>query len=477
MTAVVADLDRDPHPHPHPHRRRRWPYVVSVCALVLACAIAAGGWLYVHRPGPRAVVSVTGPTASQSVTVTGGALTVGALITRLADSGHGQLLTASTDGTISLSADLIVGRRGTLTISGSSLVLRSDSVRSVKVSVRDGGTLSVDRSTVVSWGGSGVDSDLADGRASITATGAGSTLSVNRSNLSYLGEDVNNPGLSWRNGAVGSLIDSTLRYNFLGADASRSGILRISGSTFSSSTQQGLLLDSPASGSTVDSSTFDRNGAEGLLLRNAQATALRDVEASANEAAGLSVLGSSSVTVSGGQLSANKGEGLLLTNATAALVQNIQSWDNTSGVTVSGGNATINSSQLSGNTSDGVLVVGTDAQATLHGNRLDHNDRGGLWLTAGSAIATSNTFDRNDTGLRVDDTSTVTAKDNTFLANVIDAVALAVPVNPGITGNRISGSGQAVFSLPATGDLSAVEAANVVDSGQTLARVRGTTGS
>ena len=477
--------------HPHPPRaeadtprhaggsraraRRRWAWA-GAGALLLA-ALGAGAWLLVDSAwgAPTARVLVGGGTDREVITVTGGALDLQGLQDGLERGSHDGLLVPGAGGALELRADLVVGRGADLELSAVPLLLRSDAGRSVRVTVRDGGHLLLDRATVVSWSGTGVDADPADGRPSVVATGEGSRLDVRRSEVSHLGTGASDPGLSWRNGAAGSLVDTTVTANVRGADSTGGGALVVEGATLEGSLQEGLSLQDPGPGTSVDSSAFEGNGGDGLVVRNADHLELTGLRLRDNGATGLTVAGASSVTVHEAVASGNAAEGLLLDDAVATVVTGSTSWANATGITVSGGEVGVEDAVVSGNVADGVLVTGSGTRATLTRVRADHNDRAGLWLAGSSATVTASVFDRNDTGVRVDDDGQLVARDNTFVDSVRDALSLSGPDNPGITGNTITDSRLAAFSVPAEADLEALEAVvarNALRGDQEATRVR-----
>jgi poly(beta-D-mannuronate) C5 epimerase len=480
---------RAPSAHAATRAPRRWLRWWAAAGLVLIVYVASivglSYWNGSRASGPSAAVAVAAPGVAAAggtaaggtatVTITGGSLDLTGLRRELSARGQSALLAPTSSGALLLTADLIVGHGGSLNVDVPMFQLQSDPERSVTVRVQSGGLLSATKTSIVSWDGTGPDVVLADGRASIEASGAGSRIDIERSSVSYLGADADDPGLSWRDGAAGSIIDSTLSHSYRGADASKSGGLAVTGSTFADNAENGLSLRTPGSGSRVAASTFQANGADGLFVSKATGIALDGNLASANGGAGVAVSGGSGTLVNDLRSHDNAAEGVLLSDATAAVVSRANAWSNATGISISGGSATIQDSELSGNVGDGVLVGNSGASATITGNRVDHNGRSGIWLAGAiSATITSNVIDRNDTGVRIDDQAlAVVARGNMVTASVLDGFALSLAANPGVGGNTIAGSGQAALSLPAPGDVSGVAAVNTLTGKQKLFRVRG----
>ena len=139
-----------------------------------------------------------------------------------------------------------------------------------------------------------------------------------------------------------------------------------------------------------------------------------------------------------------------------------RSWANGTGILLGEGRATVTGARLSANVADGVLVRGEGTRLTLRDSRLDHNERAGLWLAGSAASVTGCTFDRNDTGMRVDDPpASLVARGNTVVDSVRDGVALVDGTENGVSGNTISGSGLAAVSVT-SGDPAPVVRANTL---------------
>lgn len=485
---AVAEPPLDALPEPSPQtpparstggshrRRRRLGAAIIVCVLVAA---GIAGWAYRANSEPLASVDLHGPSDARRIVLSDGAITIGQVQHRLAKlAGADGLLASTADGAIKLDADLVVAAGATLRVDNAALMLRSDSARAVTIQVQGGGRLVIADSTIVSWDGAGVDTVIQDGRAAIVATGSGSNLEIRDSDLSYLGSGTDRPGISWRAGAGGSVIDSTLSHGFRGADARQAAALEISGATFSDNVDDGLWLESPARGTAIASSAFERNGGDGASISHATSLLLQRLSAASNVGAGVRVDISSSLTVADLQSHDNSADGLKLDDSVGSVVTGARSWSNLNGITVSGGSATVDGSTLSGNVTDGIIVLDAGASVTVRGAHLDHNARSGLWMAgASSATMTGSTVDRNGVGIRVDDASTISASGNMITQSVTDGVELPSPDAARVTGNTIADSGQAAFSLPAQADVSALVAANTLQGEQDQLRVRVEDGS
>ena len=468
-----APREQGPGGAPVPARRRRWPWW-TVGALALACAGAVAAWLLLGPGlgGPDGRVAVSGSGGSQVLTVTNGSMSVEQLDDLLAQAGQPRAL-QRTGGAYLLTTDLVVGPGAEVTVARTALLLRSDARRHVRLSVADGGHLVLDGDTVVAWAGGGaVDTDVADGRADLVAEGAGSRLDVTGSALSHLGADAEDPGLSWRSGAAGSLVDSSVDRSFRGAYAYRSGAVEVRGSRITRSAEDGLVLRSPGSGSSVASTLLAGNRGDGLVLRGADEMVATSVRARDNGGDGVSVVGAVGLRLEDTSANGNAGAGLALDDVTTTTVAGATSWANGTGILLAEGRATVTGARLSANVADGVLVRGEGTRLTLRDSRLDHNERAGLWVAGSAASVAGSTFDRNDTGMRVDaPPATLVARGNTVVDSVRDGLALVDGTEAGISGNTISGSGLAAVSV-ASGDPAPVLAANTLRGDQEATRVR-----
>lgn len=455
-------------------RRRRWSWW-AVGTLALACAGGVAAWLVLGpgMGGARGQVAVSGAAGSEVVTVTGGALSVGQLHDALVAAGQPRALQRTGDGAYLLTDDLVVGPGADVTVSRTALLLRSDPRRHVRLSVADGGRLTLDQDTVVAWAGSGaVDTDLRDGRADIVAEGAGSRLDVTGSVLSHLGTDAADPGLSWRSGASGSLVDTTVDRSFRGAYAYRSGTVEVRGSRITRSAEDALVLRSPGRGSSVDSTVLAGSGGDGLVLRGTDDLVAGTVQARDNRGDGIVVAGAVGLRLEDASTHGNAGAGVALDDTATTTVDGVRSWSNTTGLLLTEGRATVTGATLSANVQDGVLVRGVGTRLTLRESRLDHNDRSGLWLAGSRAEVTASTFDRNDTGIHVVGAPAVlVAHDNTVVDSVRDGLAVLDGTERGVSGNTVSGSGLAAVSV-LSGDPAAVVAANTLTGSQEPSRVR-----
>lgn len=460
------------------HRKRGHPRRNALALLVILAAVAATGWELVNAHSARgpveATVSVTSTPGGPQVTLTNGSLDRDQLRSALQKSGHGSYFVPAADGGFELTADLVVGKNAHLTIDKTALLLLSNASEHVRITAA-AGWVSFSRDTIASWDNGTVDTDLTDGRADVVADGAGSRLDFANSTISFLGANANDPGVSWRDSAVGAVVSSSFTNDFRGAYAYKSGRITVVGSTFATNAETGLLMLSPGADSTVKASVFDGNTSNGLEIDLATAPYVDQVEASNNSGAGIVIDNGSGARIAKSELHNNKQQGITLTGPTGAQITTSKIWSNATGVTISGGDAVIESTFLSGNINDGVYLTGPATKLALTDDRLDHNDRSGIYLADGHGTISGSLIDTNGSGIYVAAPDAwLVATGNNVEGSVKDGIALTGIAHDTVTGNTVSKSGNAAFSVATKTNLTAMTKANTIlkSKGETVSRVR-----
>lgn len=445
--------------------------------LLVVAATGGGLWSILSSGSPSgrpARVAVTTSKSGFEIRLTGGLIDLAQLRTALTRSGHGNLISPLPGGAVAVNADIYVGKRATLTVTSSALLLRSGLKTHVRLST-DGGALNFDDDTITSWTSQrNVDADPVGGRADIVATGHGAQLNFTHCQVLGLGTDAGSPGVSWREGAAGTVLDSQFSENWRGAYAYKAGPLTILGSSFTGSQEDGLLLLDSGAGSTIQNSNFANNDHSGLEIAGTRGSlTLIGITAHGNRLAGLLTRVDADVAVSDGLFYSNNQFGISADGGRLSLV-GTKVWANTTGITVDGGVAAVTGSDLSGNSRDGMYVTGSGSRVTASADRFDHNTRSGVWVTDGRVAVTDGLFDENVTGIRVDGFSdSFEAEDNTITNSVKDGVALEVAPGIEIRGNVIEGNGDSAISTNKAYNLTRVLRENTIADNHTATRIRG----
>lgn len=459
-----------------PARKLGWRAILIV---VLVVALVAGVivWWELGRGNgtQRAHVAVTASTAKTVVTLTGGVDNLAQLRQSLDRNGHGNLISPVPGGAVEVNADIVVGRRGELNIVGAAVLLRSDAKVAVRLSAQEGGTLNLTDDTISSWTAQGaVDANPFGGRADIVATGQGSELKFTNCDVVALGTDTNNPGVSWRNGANGSILDSHFSQNWRGAYAYKSGPLAIVGSSFKNSQEDGVLLLDPGSNSTVENSTFADNAQSGLEINGTRGTlTLSNDTADNNHYVGVLIHAPvEQVAIIGGLFYQNEQFGISA-NGGQVSVDNSKLWSNGTGLSIEGGTTSVSGSDLSSNTQDGLYVSGSASSVVATSDRFDHNSSAGLWVADGHVTVTSGLFSENLNGIRVAGFSrSFDAAGNTISGNIKDGVAIDVAQGLQIHGNVIEDNGNSAISTNKADNIEGLIKQNSVHGNGTSTRVR-----
>ena len=442
--------------------------VIGVGALVAALVLSGG-------QARRAHVAVRAVGNHTEIDLTNGNTSIGELASTLAASKHAALLTSVSGGGWELRAVLVVGSRAQLTVKGTPLLMLSDNTTVARIIVA-GGRAQFVATTVSSWTNAGqIDADLTDGRADIVAQGVGSSLQFDHAQIVGLGADTDDPGVSLRQGATGSIVHSSFVHCFRGLYAYKSGDLSVVHSSFRDNAENGALVLSPAARTDIESSAFSGNGANGLEVDNASHAVLRSVTSSTNRYSGISAHSDTDLAVSSSFVYENRISGVALTSSVRTTLTGVRIFANALGAQINGGTTVLEDSYVSANSANGVFTTGPSTVVTAHGNRFDHNGGGGLWIADGKVAASHNDFDSNRTGVEVNDTTPdVTLIDNSVTNSSLDGIGLiTLPPASSITGNTISHSAKAAFSTSAKRNVAALLKANVVRSGQPKYRVRG----
>jgi len=289
-----------------------------------------------------------------------------------------------------------------------------------------------------------------------------------------LGTDEDDPGVSWRDGAAGTVDDSQFSENWRAAYAYKSGPLTILSSSFTGSQEDGVLLLEPGLGSTVRDSTFANNGQSGLeIAGNVDDLTLVHDTADRNRDAGfLTRVRAGSVDMIGGLVYDNEQAGISAAGGHLSIA-GTKVWANETGLSIAGGDVSVIGSDLSANTQDGMYVSGDGTEVTAAADRFDHNSRSGVWVADGQVGVTGGFFDENLTGIRIAGFShTFRAAGNTITNSIKDGVALDVAPGIQIQGNVIEDNGDSAISTNKTYDLSPILKQNTIVNNQTATRVR-----
>jgi hypothetical protein len=444
--------------------------------LFVVSVVGASVWWEVGRgkgTPPPAHVAVSASTGKTVVTLTGGSDSLTQLRRSLVRDGRGQLISSVPGGAVEVNADIVVGRKAELTVAGTALLLRSEPQTHVRLTAQ-GGDLDFMDDTITSWTAAGaIDSDPIGQRADIVATGRGSELSFTNSEIVALGTDTNDPGVSWRNGASGSVQDSQFSQNWRGAYAYKSGTLTVTHSSFTGSQEDGLLLLDAGSKSSIQDSTFARNTQNGLEVNGTVgALLLANDTADENRAAGLFIHAPvENVVLRGGLLYDNGQYGVSVDGGRLSL-DGTKSWSNGTGLFINGGSTSVRDSYLSSNVQDGMYVTGS-AVVSAASDRFDHNSSAGIWVADGQVTTISGLFSENLNGIRVAGFShSFVAVGNNISNNIKDGVALDVAPGIQIHGNVIDDNGNSAISTDKAYNVKGMIKQNSVRGNQTSTRVR-----
>ncbi len=458
-------------------RRLTWRPLLVVAALAAAAA-SAGVWRVTGRgtaaPRPARVAVSTLP-AESVVTLTSGSDDLAELRQELSRTGHGGLITSVTGGAVEVNADIVVGARATFTVARTALLLRSDARTHVRLSAQ-GGELNLVDDTISSWTATGaVDTDPLGGRADIVATGHGTELNFSNSEVVGLGTDANDPGVSWRLGASGTVQDSHFSHDWRAAYAYESGPLTIDDSSFTDSEEDGALLLDPGSGSSVVNSTFANNAASGLQVDGTvDSLPISGDTADGNGAAGIFArVATGEVVMTEGEFYDNKQFGIAADGGRLS-IDGAKVWANETGVSISGGaDDSVTGSDMSANTQDGMYVTGPDTAVTATSDRFDHNANSGLWVADGQVEVTAGLFDQNVDGIRIAGFShSFRAMGNTITNSIKDGVSLDVAPDIEMRGNLIDDNGASAISTDKAYNLNPILRHNTIRDNQTATRLR-----
>jgi hypothetical protein len=459
-------------------RLTRLQFVITVVLLVLVAAGASYWWVKVRNHGtpvgPQARVAVVTTGLGTVVTLTKGSDTLPQLRQALSQSGHAGLITSVPGGAVELNANIVVGRGATLDVTQSALVLRSAPLAEVQVSTQ-GGKLDFVDDTITSWTTQGqIDTDAVAGRADIIAIGAGAELNFSNSRVVGLGTDANSPGISWTNGASGTVQDSHFSQDWRALSAYQSGPLTITGSSFDHSQDAGALLIDPGAGSVIKNNTFAHNTRSGLELDGTvRHLTLADNTADDNKYAGLqTTVTQGHVTLTNGLFYNNGRFGVRSDGGRLSLV-GTKAWANATGLYINGGSNTLHGADLSSNTNYGMYVTGVSAKVKATADRFDHNSGAGVWVANGQVTLTAGLLDENLTGIRIVGISHYfRAAGNSITDNLKDGVALNVSPDITIRGNVIDDNGASAISTDKTYDVKRLFKQNKIANNQTATRIR-----
>jgi hypothetical protein len=460
-------------------RTRRLTRHQTVLSVLLVLAIVAGAglwWTKVrgHNSPPPAHVAVTTTAGRTVVTLSKGSDDLPQLRQSLARAGHGALITSVPGGAVELNGDVVVGRGATLTITQTALLLRSTALTRVQLSTQ-GGRIDLVDDTVTSWTTQGaVDTATTTGRAEIVAAGSGAELNITNSRVVGLGSNVSSPGVSWRNGAGGTVRNSQFSQNWTAVYADRSGPLTISGSSFTSSRDDGVLLVDPGAGSTISSSSFAHNAQSGLEVDGAIGTLkLAGLSGDHNRLAGLLTRVTAGTLAMSNGLFYSNGQFGISANGGRLSLTGTKAWANNTGVSIDGGIDTLSGTDLSGNRQDGMYVTGAGAVVRATTDRFDHNSRSGVWVAGGRVTLTGGLLDENLTGIRIQGPSHYfRASGNTIRDNLKDGLALDVSPGIEIRGNVIEDNGDSAISTNKASGVKRFFKENTIAHNQTTTRIR-----
>jgi parallel beta-helix repeat protein len=450
-----------------------WRSLLVVIVLIAIVAGAGLWWKFGHSPAkpPLAHVAVTTSRSGTVVTLAQGTVDLAQLHRDLVRSGHGSLISTIPGGAIELHADVVVGKQATFDINGSALLLQSDSERQIRLSAQ-GGTLNFTDDTISSWAQGAVDTSAIGIRANLVAAGRGTAMNFTNCQVYGLGS-IQDPGVSWRSGASGTVQDSQFLHNWRGAYAYKSGKLSIQDSSFNDSLEDGTLLLDPGAGSSVRNSTFANNAQSGLEVDGRVDDLKLDNESAyGNSLAGLLVqVKKGEVEAANGHFYDNKQEGISSSEGQLTL-DGTKAWANQMGLYVHGGDDIVTNSDLSANTQDGMYITGT-SKLTASADRFDHNSISGLWASHGQIVVTDGLFEDNLAGMRISGFSgSLRASGNTITESTKDGISLDVGTGIQIKGNLIDDNGASGISTNRAFNLKALVKDNTLTNNGTATRVR-----
>lgn len=455
-------------------RRRRAVAIGVVGVLGVVVAGYFSGITSGSKPPPPAHLAVRELASGAVVTLTGGTDDLPTLERSLRQAGRGGLLRTVTGGAVEANASIDIGRGATLTITRTALLLRSAPRLYVRLKVV-GGTLDLRQDTVTSWTSAGtIDSNQQASRPDITATGRRSVLDIDATQVVGLGAKKGYPGLTWRAGASGTVVDSQFTHDWRCGYAYRSGPLSITGSSFSDCGENGLVLASPGAGTSIVDSNFSGSAGSGLAVTGS----VRDLTLTGDTAASDRVDGfdisqaAGAVTVAGGTFHGDGQDGILVASGRVT-VTGAKAWSNQVGVFFDGGSSTVTGTDLSANTMDGIRVDGPHTKVTATTDRLDNNSRSGLWVSDGNVSVMSTSSTENLTGMEVNGIGQYFhAVSDTISDNVKDGVALDTVKGVAVRGSTIDKNGDSGLSAPKGVDVAPLLKGNRLADNGTETRIK-----
>jgi hypothetical protein len=445
--------------------------LVAVGAVVVWSRISHGG----AKPAPPHVAVTSSKATGTVVTLTRGPINLSQLRTSLTRSGHSNLISSVPGGAVEVNANIVVGTRATFDITRAALLLFSDAEQHVQILAR-GGTLNFADDTISSWTKQGdVDTDTIAGRANLVATGRGTELNLTNCWVVGLGT-AQDPGISWRDGASGSVQSSRFSQDWRGAFAYKSGQLTIVNSSFSNSQEDGALLLDPGTGSSVSDSTFANNTQSGLEVEGTvhNLNLVSDTADHNGYAGLLTQVTTGEVEAIHGLFYDNQWYGISVGGGQFN-IDEAKIWANQTGIYIHGGDNSVTDSDLSANEQDGIFITGSDTVVTANTDRFDHNSVAGLWAAAGRIQVTSGLFDENVTGIRIARYARrfFQAEGNDITNNSKDGVSLDVGPGIQIQGNVIDDNGDSGISTNKTyKNLKTMLEENTLSNNQIASRIR-----
>ena len=311
-----------------------------------------------------------------------------------------------------LGADLEIEAGGTLLIAAPEvrwLKMRSDAERFVSIKAL-GGQLTIQGTCVTSWepAAGRVDTDDADGRSFVLARD-GAQLTVDQSELSYLGYDANESyGVALRlEGTRGTLTNSVFGHNFYGIYSYAASNLVIRDNDVHHSARYGIDPHTRSNRLLIEGNTAHHNGKQGIILaENCDESTIRNNVVYSNQLHGIVIYQNSDNNVVEGNVAYGNGlQGINVNDSADNTIRGNTVYENVEagiGVGQAARRNLIAGNAVERNGQDGIYLFSAAADNEIRDNTVRDNRRYGIYVkSARNHITTGNEVTGNRVGVRL----------------------------------------------------------------------------
>lgn len=352
----------------------------------------------------------------------------------LAAQGQATLLTQQ-GTTWTLSADIVISQNARLDAARPSVTeLRLDSTpgaRSPALTriVARGGQLAIDGLRVLSWDGSGPDTNYADGRSYLLAENGG-RMDIRNAEVSHLGWSAGEPsGLAWRKpavegdptdpnvirtGATGSIINSTVHDNFFGQYSYEAYGLVVRNNAFHNNAEYGFDARDYSTGFQVAYNKVYDNGKHGInFSRGCMSNEIHNNEVYGNAEHGIMLDRGSNNNVVKQNLVYNNGDGIAIFQSSNNLIESNTLRGNERGIRINAtfdrddrfdslanDNVVLNNT-IEGSSQYGIYLYERADNTTIQGNSISGSAASGMYIKTGGNTIIGNSVCVNGTGMTI----------------------------------------------------------------------------